>query len=192
MQLPSVLSARYRRLFRFYDRNGDGVHSLAGDFIPVAHSIQARWGERPTPVPQLLQVLLDTYTHENARRDTDSSGSVDLQEFIDSHGPVVAAFRSLPEQGRLFIERAAGGFFDLLDLDSDGVLQLADLEAFAAAYGHPVAGIAANLDAMLDDLGLPPSHLPRQAFLTLVEQYWFDPSPTAPGRRLFDGLSLLE
>ena len=97
--------------------------------------------------------LLDTYTHENARRDTDSSGSVDLQEFIDSHGPVVAAFRSLPEQGRLFIERAAGGFFDLLDLDSDGVLQLADLEAFAAAYGHPVAGIAANLDAMLDDLG---------------------------------------
>ena len=134
MQLPSVLSARYRRLFRFYDRNGDGVHSLAGDFIPVAHSIHARWGERPTPVPQLLQVLLDTYTHENDRRDADSSGSVDLQEFIDSHGRVLAAFRSLPVQGRLFVERAAGGFFDLLDLDGDGVLQLADLEAFAAAY----------------------------------------------------------
>jgi hypothetical protein len=32
--------------------------------------------------------------------------------------------------------------------------------------------------------------LPRQAFLLLVEQFWFDPSPTTPGRRLFDGVPL--
>ncbi len=43
---------------------------------------------------------------------------------------------------------------------------------------------------MLAALGLPHGRLPRQAFLTLVEQYWFDPSPEAPGRHLFDGVDL--
>ena len=43
---------------------------------------------------------------------------------------------------------------------------------------------------MLAELNLPPGRLPRQAFLLLVEQFWFDPSPAAPGRRLFDGVPL--
>jgi len=53
------------------------------------------------------------------------------------------AFQAQPEEARRFIERAAGGFFDVLNLNSDAV------------------------------------------FLELVEQFWFDPSPTAPGRLLF-------
>ncbi len=85
-----------------------------------------------------------------------------------------------PEASRAFIARAAGGFFDVLDLDQDGHLVLEDLAAFATAYGHTSGGIAANLAAMLAALGLPPDRLPRAAFLTLVEQYWFDPSPDAP------------
>jgi hypothetical protein len=190
MQIPQALRERYQRLFRFYDRDRDGSHSLPGDFKPVAQEIHARWGERPTPLPQLLALLISTYAHETSRRDDNQDGSVDQQEFVNSHGRVISAFRDAPEQARGFIERSAGGFFDVLDLDSDGALVPADLEAFAAAYGHPVDGIAANLDTMLAELGLPPGRLPRQAFLTLVEQYWFDASPTAPGRRLFDGVGL--
>ena len=189
MQIPAALVERYMRLFRFEDRDGDGLHSVAGDFLPVAESLHARWGERRTPVPNLLQVLKDTYAHENSRRDADGNGSVDLQEFIASHVRVLEAFRATPERARRFIDQAAGGFFDVLDLDGDGFLQLEDVQAFAAAYGHPVEGIAANLDGMLAELGLPPGQLPRQAFLTLVEQYWFDPSPSVPGRRLFDGVA---
>jgi hypothetical protein len=190
MQIPLALANRYRRLFRFYDRDRDGVHSLAGDFTAVAHRIHARWGDRPTPVPELLDVLLKTYSHEHQRRDRDGSGSVDLEEFIDSHARVIAAFHAEPQQARRFIAMAAGGFFDVLDLDGDGVLQPADLEAFAAAYDHPPEGITANLNTMLAELDLPPDRLPRQAFLLLVEQFWFDPSPTTPGRRLFDGVPL--
>ena len=37
---------------------------------------------------------------------------------------------------------------------------------------------------MLDGLNLPPEQ-PRDVFLTLVAQYWFDVSPDAPGRWLF-------
>ena len=113
---------------------------------------------------------------------------MEIDEFVASHQSVVAAYQANRDAARAFIARAAGGFFDVLDLDRDGALELADLEAFAAAYGHPVEGIAANLDQMLSELELPAGRLPREAFLTLVEQYWFDPSPTAPGRLLFSGM----
>ena len=112
----------------------------------MAALIAQRWRGRTTPFPDLLQLLLATYWHENGRRD-------------QSH---------------------------------DGQLDLDDLVAFAAAYGHPILGIAANLDRMLAGLGLPPGRLPRAAFLTLVEQYWFDPSPEAHGSHLFDGVGLAE
>lgn len=187
--LPPALVQRYRQLFRFYDRQGDGELSLRSDFEPAATSLALRWQGRTAPFPDLLALLMATYRHEQQRRDADGSGAVDEQEFVASHGPVLAAFRRLPEQARAFIERAAGGFFDVLDLDGDGCLQLADLEAYAIAYAKPTGGIAANLRRMLDGLNLPPEQprdqLPRQVFLTLVAQYWFDPSPEAPGRWLF-------
>lgn len=188
MPVPQVLIDRYRRLFRFYDRDGDGLHVLEQDFTPVARSLHARWQGRVPPFADLLQLLLSTYQHENSRRDQDGNGTVEIDEFVASHKSVVAAYQANRDAARAFIARAAGGFFDVLDLDRDGALELADLEAFAAAYGHPVEGIAANLAQMLSELDLPAGRLPREAFLTLVEQYWFDPSPTAPGRLLFSGM----
>ncbi|MCP9850850.1 EF-hand domain-containing protein [Cyanobium sp. Morenito 9A2] len=188
--LPAQLIHRYRRLFAFYDRDGDGRHTLGGDFEPVAARLAERWQGRTTPFPDLLRLLLDTYRHENKRRDGNHDGQVDQGEFVASHRRVFATFNLDPEAARVFIARSAGGFFTVLDLDGDGVLELNDLAAFAAAYGHPTEGIAENLNGMLAALGLPPDRLPREAFLTLVEQYWFDPSPGAPGRQLFDGVGL--
>jgi Ca2+-binding EF-hand superfamily protein len=190
ISLPPELMRRYRRLFRFYDRDGDGRHTLEGDFEPVAVRIARRWQGRPSRFPNLLRLLLDTYRHENTRRDRNHDGTVDEEEFVASHGRVFEAFQTDPRAAREFMARSAGGFFDVLDLDGDGLLEVDDLAAFAAAYGHTTAGIAANLERMLAGLGLPPGRLPRQAFLTLVEQYWFDPSPEAPGRHLFDGVGL--
>ena len=151
---------------------------------------RSRWQGRLPPFPDLLELLLSTYEHENGRRDRDGNGSVELDEFVASHSAVLEAYQANRDAARAFIARSAGGFFDVLDLDRDGTLELADLQAFAAAYGHPVEGIAANLEQMLRELQLPPGRLPREAFLILVEQYWFDPSPTAPGRLLFSGLSV--
>lgn len=187
--LPPALVQRYRQLFRFYDRQVDGELELESDFRPAAASLAARWLGRTAPLPDLFGLLMATYRHEQQRRDADGNGAVDEHEFVASHGPVLAAFQRTPDQARAFIERAAGGFFDVLDLDGDGCLQLADLEAYATAYAKPTAGIAANLRRMLDGLNLPVQlprdQLPRKVFLTLVAQYWFDPSPEAPGRWLF-------
>lgn len=183
--MDSVLQRRYRRLFRFYDVQGDGMLSMASDFRQVAEAIAARWQGRKAPLPNVLQMLIDVYQHETDRRDRNSNGEVDEQEFVDSHVSVLAAFANQPQQSEAFIARAAGGFFDCLDLDGDGVLELADLEAFASAYGKPTGGMRANLARMLAVFDLPPDRLPRQVFLTLVTQYWFDPSPDVPGRWLF-------
>jgi hypothetical protein len=186
VQIPQALVERYQRLFRFYDRDRDGSHSLEGDFQPVAQAINARWGERPTPFPDLLGLLLSTYSHEVERRDLDGNGAVNEEEFVASHASVIEAFGRLPQQARAFIAKSAGGFFDCLDLDGDGCLELADLEAYASAFGKPTAGIQANLARMLAAFDLPPDRLPKAVFLELVVQYWFDPSGEAPGRWLFD------
>lgn len=187
--LPPPLVQRYRQLFRFYDRQSDGELGLEADFQPAATSLAARWRGHTAPLPDPLGLLMDVYSHEQERRDADRSGSVDEEEFVASHGPVFAAFQRFPDRARTFIERAAGGLFDVLDLDADGCLHLEDLEAYASAYGKPTAGIATNLARMLDGLNLPAEQprdqLPRKLFLILVTQYWFDPSPQAPGRWLF-------
>jgi Ca2+-binding EF-hand superfamily protein len=186
MLIPPALQQRYRRLFGFYDRNGDGRLTLADDHGPAAVVVAERWQGRRTPFPDLLTQLMATYRHEGERRDLDGNGAVDEEEFVASHSAVIAAFGRLPEQARAFIAKSAGGFFDCLDLDRDGVLDLADLQAYAAAYGKPTAGIQANLARMLAAFDLPPDRLPRAVFLELVTQYWFDPSADAPGRWLFD------
>ena len=185
-EMDPELQRRYRRLFRFYDRQGDGVINMEGDFRQAAETLAARWQNRSAPFPNILELLIGTYQHETERRDLNHDGVVNEQEFVDSHGPVVSAFARLPDQARAFIAKAAGGFFDCLDLNGDGLLELSDLEAYAAAYGKPTAGIPANLARMLAAFQLPPDRLPKAVFLELVTQYWFDPSPDAPSRWLFD------
>ena len=186
MTIPLALQQRYRRLFCFYDRSGDGLLTLADDHGPAAEVLAARWQGRETPFPDLLGLLLATYRHEGERRDLDGNGAVDEEEFVASHASVIEAFGRLPEEARAFIAKSAGGFFDCLDLDRDGCLDLADLESYAGAYGLPTAGIQANLTRMLSAFDLPPDRLPKAVFLELVAQYWFDPSDEAPGRWLFD------
>jgi len=186
MTIPFTLQQRYRLLFRLYDRSGDGRLTLADDHGPAAEALAARWQGMNTPFPDLLGLLLATYRHEGERRDLDGNGAVDEEEFVASHASVIEAFGRLPEQARAFIAKSAGGFFDCLDLDCDGCLDLADLEAYAGAFGRPIAGIQANLARMLEAFDLPPDRLPKAVFLELVVQYWFDASGEAPGRWLFD------
>jgi hypothetical protein len=179
------LQRRYRRLFRFYDVDGDGRLCFDNDGRGVAEAIARRWAASGRCFPDLLPMLLGYYQHESQRRDLNKSGSVDEQEFVDSHAPALVAFADMPSKAIAFCERAAGVFFDALDLDGDGFLECQDLQAYARACGKPVEGIGDNLARMLADFDLPPDRLPRSVFLTLVRQYWFDPSPDVPGRWLF-------
>jgi Ca2+-binding EF-hand superfamily protein len=179
------LQRRFRRLFRFYDVDGDGRLRFESDGRSMDEAIAARWPASGRDVPDLLPQLLGYSRHEMERRDLNHDGSVDEQEFVDSHAPMLAAYAEMPEQAVAFCERAAGAFFDVLDLDRDGVLVVEDLQAYARACRKPVVGIAANLARMLAAFGLPPDRLPRAVFLTLVRQFWFDPSPDVPGRWLF-------
>jgi hypothetical protein len=136
-------------LFCFYDVQGDGSLSVESDFREVSEALASRWHNRSTPFLDMVGLLLGIYTHETERRDLNHNGVVDEQEFVESYAPVVQAFAQMRPQAEAFIVRAAGGFFDCLDLDRDGVLDVVDLEAYAAAYRKPTAGIRANLARML-------------------------------------------
>ena len=80
------------------------------------------------------------------------------QAFVDSHEEVVSAFARLPVQARIFIAKAAVGFLDCLNLNWDGVLELAMAGARADGEGFVASAIqcAARMNvAGLDDLYEP-------------------------------------
>jgi hypothetical protein len=97
VSLPAELMRRNCRLFSVYDRDGGSRHTMEGDFEPVAVRIARRWQGRPSRFPDLLGMLLDTYRHENGRRDQNHDGTVDGEEFLASHGRLFAAFRAFPQ-----------------------------------------------------------------------------------------------
>ena len=81
------------------------------------------------------------------------------QAFVESHEEVVSAFARLPVQARIFIARPAFGFLDCLNLNRDGVLELAMAAARAEGEGSVASAIqcAARMNvAGLDDLYEPP------------------------------------
>jgi vacuolar-type H+-ATPase subunit B/Vma2 len=73
---------------------------VIGDQLRIAR----RWQGRPSRFPDLLGLLLDTYRHENARRDQNHDGTVDGEECLASHGRVFAAFGASHADARFFQE----------------------------------------------------------------------------------------
>ena len=79
------------------------------------------------------------------------------QKFVDSHEEVVSALARLPVQARIFIAKAAVGFLDCLNLNRDGVLELAMARAEGEGSVASAIQCAARMNvAGLDDLYDPP------------------------------------
>ncbi len=121
-------------MFLFYDVIGEVKISMEFDFRPVAKILAARWQNLTTPFANMLDLLIATYQHETDRRDLNHDAMVDELELVQSHTPIISAFNILRDQAEGFVALAAGGFFDCLDLNRDGVLELADLEPYASSY----------------------------------------------------------
>ena len=82
---------------------------------------------------------------------------VNEQAFVDSHEEVVSAFARLAVQARIFIAKAAVGFLDCLNLNRDGVLELAMARAEGEGSVASAIQCAARMNvAGLDDLYDPP------------------------------------
>ena len=82
----------------------------------------------------MLDFLIAPYQHETDSGDLNHDAMVDEQDFVQSHTPIISAFNILRDQAEAFVALAADGFFDCLDLNRDGVLELADLEPYASSY----------------------------------------------------------
>ena len=79
VNMEPELQRRYRCLFWFYDRQGDGVIYMEGDFRQAAETLAARWQNRSTPFPNILELLIAIYQHETERRDLNHDGVVNEQ-----------------------------------------------------------------------------------------------------------------
>lgn len=191
--LPITLTKRLLRLFRFMDQNRDGVIEYEADLLAIAQKIAQRKFPTGTPDYQdLFELLAKTYSWENTRRDLNKDGKVTPDEFLEGHQKLAKQMAASPRQGIEFIAKAAGGFFDILDLDGDGYLSLSDVQDYANAYGKGGDWVEANFRALIAS-NLPENTpeeviqrgMPKAQFLELVRQFWFEPDDSLPGSRLF-------
>ncbi|MDG2991790.1 EF-hand domain-containing protein [Candidatus Synechococcus calcipolaris G9] len=191
--LSQNLTDRLLRLFRFMDRNRDGVIEYEADLVAIAQKIAQRKFPDTTPDYQgLFELLAKTYSWENSRRDINRDGKVTPDEFLEGHQKLAKQMTASPTQGIEFIAKAAGGFFDVLDLDGDGYLSLEDVQDYANAYEKGGDWVAANFRSLIAE-GLPENAsdemidrgMSKSQFLELVRQFWFEPDESLPGSRLF-------
>lgn len=190
--LPPSLTQRLLRLFRFMDRNGDGVVEYEADLLEVAKIIARRKFAEGTPDYQaLFELLAYTYARENSRRDLNHDGQVTATEFLEGHERLAQRMAAHPAEGIAFIEQSAGGFFDVLDLDGDGYLSLADVQDYANAYGKGGDWVRTNFIQLLA-VGMPGDRaeastagMSKALFLELVRHFWFESDQSLPGSHLF-------
>ncbi|WP_239651668.1 EF-hand domain-containing protein [Neosynechococcus sphagnicola] len=171
------------------DRNSDGVVEYETDLLEVAKLIAQRKFPEATPdYQELFDLLARTYNWENTRRDLDHDGKVTPNEFIQGHEQLAKQMAAHPSEGIAFIAKAAGGFFDILDLDGDGYLSLADVQDYADAYCKGGDWVAANFTQLLDSAAAGDAStlgMSKALFLELVRQFWFESDQTLPGSHLF-------
>lgn len=192
--LPESLSKRLLRLFQFMDRNGDGVVEYEADLVEVAQRIaQRKFPATTSDYQELFDLLTRTYDWENSRRDLNRDGKVTPEEFLEGHRRLAKLMAAFPAEGVAFIAKSAGGFFDILDLDGDGYLVLADVQAYADAYCKGGDWVATNFTHLLAS-GVaagaatpeaPAEGMSKAQFLELVRQFWFEPEDNLPGSQLF-------
>jgi Ca2+-binding EF-hand superfamily protein len=145
------LFQRFQRLFQFLDRNNDGFVEYKTDLLPVAEQLASRkFKEGTAEYLALFKLLSETYQWENSRRDRNHDGKVTMEEFVPGHEHIVEQMAANPDAGLDFIAKAAGGFFDVLDLDGDGYLSLMDVQAYAHAYGKEGEWVAENFNQLIN------------------------------------------
>jgi Ca2+-binding EF-hand superfamily protein len=176
--LSDVRKRKLTRVFRVFDKNGDG-RLQASDYEAFAHSVaEARGFQEGAPGYSLLSMRYQAMW-ESLRTsvELDEDGAVSLEQFLKSREEMLRG--QTPEQ---FAEERVGPMMALLDLDGDGVLSPTEFHQFKDIFYGGEAGSAETFKKLdLNDDGV----ISREEMLQHIISFFFSDDPDAAGNWLY-------
>lgn len=177
--MTELQRAKQVHYFNVLDYNGDGLLEKQ-DFLDVADRLAAMRGydDGSSKHSNLRQEILRMWTNARALSGAEGKPRITLEEWL-AHEQQVLDSTVLVHS---YVQGIARVIFDILDVDSDGVISEGEYKTFFRAFQDDADGADRafqKLDA--NDTG----HLTRQDFLDLVTEFHLSDDPDARGNWLF-------
>ncbi|BAJ26736.1 MULTISPECIES: EF-hand domain-containing protein [Kitasatospora] len=178
--MTGLQDRKYGRWFKGADIDGDGFITRRDVLLMSERYITARGLPPDSEGARLLAGQMDGFwTNVIAPMDQDGDGRVDLREMTDGFKRALGDAAQYARQ----IGPVADCFFDLVDLNGDGKIDLSEFrlmfDAVAAVPGGDSAEVFAALD--LDGSG----GLDRGEFHQAILEFFYGDDPDAAANHLF-------
>lgn len=127
LQVSDFLEEKWRRAFRFYDRNNDGVIT-SEDFEMIAEYISKKTGANEEEASKTRHEFVKWH----GLIQPDPSKVLDLEAFVNGGRELFKDLNNLIQLNSTM----ASDFFDRMDLDKDGKISFQELSIFYEAVGY--------------------------------------------------------
>ncbi|WP_030772476.1 EF-hand domain-containing protein [Streptomyces sp. NRRL F-2664] len=171
---------KYAQWFRGADVDGDGfitqkdVRLMSGRYIAARDTApDSATGRR------LTEAMDDFWAHVIAPMDQDGDGKVDLREMTEGFKRALTDRALAPQQ----TGPATDLFFDLADLNADGVIDQAEFQQMFGRVADVPGEDCAAVFAALDRNGS--GGLDRAEFHQALQEFFYGTDPDAPATHLF-------
>lgn len=185
-----MLSDHQRRMrtkvFDLLDFDKDGFLEQS-DFELIARNIAdiRGWQGGSSEYGDIMAKYAAIWTVLYAPRDQNGDGKVSLDEYLAVAATDVGEVEEIQEHRGGIVAETARSLFDILDLDSNGVIGLEEYRTILKVFGID-EDVADEVFPRLDLNG--DGHISRTEFAQLVQEYFAGDDRQAPGNWLF-GLS---
>ncbi|MFI5809271.1 EF-hand domain-containing protein [Streptomyces sp. NPDC051561] len=178
--MTALQDLKYGQWFRGADIDGDGFITQQDVRKMSERYITARGTAPDSVTSRRLTEGMDTFwANVIAPMDQDGDGKVDLREMTEGFRRVLTDPALYPDQ----IEPVTNCFFDLVDLNGDGMIDQVEFQQmFASVAGVPGRDCAAVF-AALDRDGS--GALDRAEFHQALTEFFYGNDPDAPANHLF-------
>lgn len=176
--LTELQTRKWTRLFHVYDADGNGVVEKT-DFETIFQNVAVARNLTPgSPEYQKLHAkFMEDWEYLQKDVDKNNNGQIDIQEWLE-HGEHRI---NSPEMYQTVID-LANQMFELLDLDGNGVISLAEYKTVLQSW-RVSEDVAAENFPKLDLNG--DGAINKDEFVELVRQFHTSDDPDSPGNFFF-------
>jgi juvenile hormone diol kinase len=182
VMLTELQKRKLRRLFKFYDSNGNGFIEAADfDLIHTRFCQAAGWERGSASYERLRAGLSNRWKRIQAHADTNRDNRVSLEEWLSYVDQMLQSDEAYEAE----VKGIASMAFQAFDRNRDERIDLEEYRGLHRAHGLD----AATAEELFRDLDLNrDGFISHDEYLHLIGQFYKSEDPGAPGNRLFGNM----